>query len=1015
MDPVVPQEITNELTQILSNLVLGDNEIRASAEKAVNDRLQSTPDLYVLALAQFAIGADKEVMRSFSLVLLRRLLFRPSATPPSSQSGNGANFHLVALAPTLTLYDRLSSSALTTLERLLLHSLGHEVSASVRRKTVDTISDVANQGMARGRPWHALQAQVFSMANAGLEGSQSTFVGAQAAGLRESAFRVFAGCPNLVMDLQTDAVLRVFSQGLKDEESIEVRHAALEAAVIYLTSADPNQLAQSLGLMYPVLDTLPPLLVEMQALQPGGGASAGATSPIPNFTTSSPSAPVPTGSKQNKPKTSTGKSPTAHLIAFISSLTPLASAQPVLFSPHLSPLLSFLPSLVLPPADPGPTPTVRMPFPGRARAEEKDRDREWCEDEGEGIEEDDEVEERAKLRLTALEFMISLCEARPSMFRRSNSVNSPQSPEDSTSLTSWVGVVVRGCLEGMSEIDEDSPYGVDGGLERWLADDPASSSTATTENESAPALYEQSLDRMAYAMGGRSVLPPAFQYIPSMIASYDWRARHAGLMAIAAIAEGTGKVMVNELGKVVELVLPLFRDQHPRVRYAACQCVGQLCTDLEEIIQEQYHEQLFSALIPTLEDSEPRVHAHAAAALINFCEGVARDTLLPYLDPIVERLLRLLNGNNVKRYVQEQAITTLAMVADASEGGFVKHYSAIMPMLLNVLRNADGPEYRKMRVKAMECAGLIAIAVGRDTFRPDANTLVELLIRIQKSPIDVQDTQLPHYLMGTWAKVCQAMGEEFEVYLPAVMPQLLATASAKADVSLDFDAESPTGEREGWETVNMDGQTVNIRTAAIEEKCQAFETMVIYASTLGARYAPYLAQSLEVTLPSMKFYFHDGVREACAMLLPMLLASGHQSKTLTNQMVTATFHQLITVIREEHDTSFLASLFKSFTDCTKVLGGPTILLPEFREGIIEATKRQLQSIADKRRARGRNPGELDAEEREDLALLEEMEDFALEDMGRCLGMLDEGKDLLVAISSVKDLGVHKWESSEDES
>ena len=58
-----------------------------------------------------------------------------------------------------------------------------------------------------------------------------------------------------------------------------------------------------------------------------------------------------------------------------------------------------------------------------------------------------------------------------------------------------------------------------------------------------------------------------------------------------------------------------------------------------------------------------RVHAHAAAALINFCECVERDTLLPYLDPIVEHLLKLLNnpsGNPsmVQRYVQEQAITT---------------------------------------------------------------------------------------------------------------------------------------------------------------------------------------------------------------------------------------------------------------------------------------------------------------------------------------------------------------------
>jgi hypothetical protein len=71
------------------------------------------------------------------------------------------------------------------------------------------------------------------------------------------------------------------------------------------------------------------------------------------------------------------------------------------------------------------------------------------------------------------------------------------------------------------------------------------------------------------------------------------------------------------------------------------------------------------------------VHAHAAAALINFCEGVERDTLLPYLDPIVERLLKLLNpmqdgSRPTKRYVQEQAITTLAMVADASETTFAK-------------------------------------------------------------------------------------------------------------------------------------------------------------------------------------------------------------------------------------------------------------------------------------------------------------------------------------------------------
>ncbi|KAF6749024.1 hypothetical protein DFP72DRAFT_790888, partial [Ephemerocybe angulata] len=72
-----------------------------SAEKAVNGRLVRMPELYLLALAQFAIAADTEVVR-------RRLLF-------------------IALTDSsLSLHDHLSSQPLRTVERLLLHSLSHE-------------------------------------------------------------------------------------------------------------------------------------------------------------------------------------------------------------------------------------------------------------------------------------------------------------------------------------------------------------------------------------------------------------------------------------------------------------------------------------------------------------------------------------------------------------------------------------------------------------------------------------------------------------------------------------------------------------------------------------------------------------------------------------------------------------------------------------------------------------------------------------------------------------------------
>ncbi|KAL0957596.1 hypothetical protein HGRIS_001380 [Hohenbuehelia grisea] len=44
-----------------------------------------------------------------------------------------------------------------------VYSAAREPSSVVGHQTVNTVCDLANQSMSRGRPWHALQAPVFSM------------------------------------------------------------------------------------------------------------------------------------------------------------------------------------------------------------------------------------------------------------------------------------------------------------------------------------------------------------------------------------------------------------------------------------------------------------------------------------------------------------------------------------------------------------------------------------------------------------------------------------------------------------------------------------------------------------------------------------------------------------------------------------------------------------------------------------------------------------------------------------
>ena len=78
-------------------------------------------------------------------------------------------------------------------------------------------------------------------------------------------------------------------------------------------------------------------------------------------------------------------------------------------------------------------------------------------------------------------------------------------------------------------------------------------------------------------------------------------------------------------------------------------------------------------------------------------------------------------------------------------------------------------------------------------------------------------------------------------------------------------------ERQAWsvkgEKQCLNGRQVGIKTSFIEEKCQTFETLVIQLFTLGAHFAPYIQQSLELALPALKFLFHGGVREAYTMYI----------------------------------------------------------------------------------------------------------------------------------------------------
>ncbi|KAG0362852.1 importin subunit beta-3 [Gamsiella multidivaricata] len=817
--PSIPQETLQRLLQTLTDLASDDNDTRISAETVLNSEwMVKQPDALLLGLAHFTRNSEVTDLRSFAAVLMRRVAFKSA---PEQQQQQGSK---KTSTTEVTLWDVTQEATRTTTKALFLESLSRENHRSVRNKICDTIAEMARASSTgtKEQSWPELLPALFECANS----TRSE--------LRESAYRVFASMPSLIVTQPADTLHNMFAESFKDAD-LHVRLAATKAVVACMLDADHDSRYTLFPLMPSMLDTLRALLAS---------------------------------------KDETG------LVEGLVAMIELAEHSPRLFKQVLLLIHPFMLSII----------------------------------------KDKTLEDRT--RQSALELLLTLAECTSNLIRKV--------PDFATTL-------VPIALEMMTELDDEED-------ETWYTSDDLDEEDPEANSETG----ERAMDRLARALGGKAILPISFVYIPQMLASKEWKARHAGLMAVSAIGEGCVKAMEGELAKIIQMVLPFLKDPHPRVRYAACNAIGQMATDFAGVIQKKYHAIILTNLIPVMDDAPyPRVRAHAAAALVNFCEAAEKRILEPYLDAIFERLLSLLNTGTT--YVQEQAITTIATVADSAEERFVKYYSGIMPLLMNVLRQAMGQEYRLMRGKAMECASLIALAVGKEVFAPHAQEFVKLLVQTQTTATESDDPQVA-YLLAAWARVCKVLGKDFVPYLDIVMPPLLASAQLKPDVAVldpEDDVESKYSTEDGWEFVGVDGRQIGIKTTVLEEKCTAVELLICYARELGSGFRPYIEKVRDIVLPLLRFYFHDGVRHAAAATLPQLVSCAKKSE-LGQEYLISFWHgiaiKILEVMSKETDLAFLHQLYATFYEAVDIMGPGPNLSPELLELFTRATEVQLKEM-----------------------------------------------------------------------
>ncbi|CAI5757055.1 unnamed protein product [Candida verbasci] len=560
-------------------------------------------------------------------------------------------------------------------------------------------------------------------------------------------------------------------------------------------------------------------------------------------------------------------------------------------------------------------------------------------------------------RMASLELLTTFAEVSPTMCK---------------STPSYTKEVVLITLSMLTEVCID-----DDDAAEWNNKDDSEDDDDEPEYDAA----RQALDRVALRLNGQALAAPLFQFLPSMVQSSNWRERQAALMALSSAAEGCSDVLMNEIFKILDMILPLLNDDHARVQYACCNALGQISTDFADLIQKTAGNRILPALISKLTNkSVPRVQAHAAAALVNFSEAAQKDVLEPYLDDLLNNLLTLLQSP--KRYVQEQVLTTIAIIADAAKKTFIKYYDTLMPLLTNVLKTDMGDQNRLLKAKCIECSTLIALAVGKEKFAPHAQDVIQLFAHIQETATQ-DDDPVKNYLEQAWGRICRVLGSEFLPILPSVLPPLMKTAKATQDVSLLEEEEAEEyNSNEEWDVINLAGKWIAVHTAALDDKVSAMDLLRTYAVHLKGDFYPWVKEIVEeIAIPGLDFYLHDGVRGSAALTLASLLrctiaATGNNSQD-TLILWSKICNKLTQTLNQEPVPELLVAYYAALIESITVLGPNTISGTQLQE-LAKAMNANMIEIYERIKARDNEDDEYtedveeDEEEYTDEELLDEI-------------------------------------------
>jgi len=283
-------------------------------------------------------------------------------------------------------------------------------------------------------------------------------------------------------------------------------------------------------------------------------------------------------------------------------------------------------------------------------------------------------------------------------------------------------------------------------------------------------MAQGTLDMLACEIPSKFIFQPIMTRVLTRLPSVHAHHRKAAMACLGVSIEGCSEPMINHLKDILPHVLRACSDPDSQVRECASFSLGQLSEHCQPDILDHSHD-ILPIVFSLLDDSITAVQVTSLYVLEMFCEKLDPASVRPYLDSLVRKLCHILETTS-KRSLQEMALSALAATAVAAEEEFTQYMNPVAELIGRLMTIRD-EKMHSLRGRALECMGHMAIAVGKDSFRPYFPDTMKCACE----GLTFDNTELHEYAYALFCNLAKVMESEFSPCLGELIPHLIAVVN----------------------------------------------------------------------------------------------------------------------------------------------------------------------------------------------------------------------------------------------